>query len=247
MASSDDVIEGSISSLFIGSLKSNQSGDLLSPEEIAWVDSCLVKDPENSDGDWSSMKDTLIEILGLQPDSQDSSDPGTDDFPGVTETEMLHSAEQGIVKFSGGIDVGTIQINKDTEMSSDDFPKKEESSNLLSQHYQGDLSETLRNAFQPNYREENKRMGESVDSGLDVGSPADETEPSTEDIFRVWDLGIPLVEDELVKQLNKALSESNDQVMPSRTDDLGAWKDFTEKSVDDLVAGIADLSLDQHF
>ncbi|KAF2322823.1 hypothetical protein GH714_031102 [Hevea brasiliensis] len=247
MASNDDIVEGSISTLLIDSLRTNQNGDALSPEEIAWVDSCLIKDPEISDGDWSSMKDALIEILGLQPDSHDSSAPGTDSFPGGTDIEMLHSAESGLVKSSGGTDVGSIKINKETETSNDEFPIKEECGNSLSQHFQGDLSVSLSNAFLPNYREENKRMSESIDSRLSIGCSTDEIEPSIEDIFRIWDLGIPVEEDEFVKQLNKALSESSDQLIQSRTDDSGAWKDCKEESVDDLIAGIADLSLTERF
>lgn len=245
MASSEYIVEGSISSL-IDSLNSKQHGDSLSPEEIAWVDSCLVKDPEISDSDWSYMKDALIEILGLQPGSQELSAPGTDGFPGGAAIEMLDSAEPEIVESSGVTEDGSIQINKEIETSSDDFPIKEQSGNSLSQHFQ-ELSETsLGNAFLPNYEEEYLRMSESIDSGLDVGSSTDEIEPSTENIFRIWDLSIPSEEDELVKQLNKALSESNDILMSSRTDDIGAWKDFEEESVVDLIAGIADLSLGVH-
>ncbi|OAY52443.1 uncharacterized protein LOC110612824 isoform X1 [Manihot esculenta] len=245
MASSEYIVEGSISSL-IDSLNSKQHGDSLSPEEIAWVDSCLVKDPEISDSDWSYMKDALIEILGLQPGSQELSAPGTDGFPGGAAIEMLDSAEPEIVESSGVTEDGSIQINKEIETSSDDFPIKEQSGNSLSQHFQ-ELSETsLGNAFLPNYEEEYLRMSESIDSGLDVGSSTDEIEPSTENIFRIWDLSIPSEEDQLVKQLNKALSESNDILMSSRTDDIGAWKDFEEESVVDLIAGIADLSLGVH-
>ncbi|KDP27643.1 hypothetical protein JCGZ_19648 [Jatropha curcas] len=345
MASSDDILEGSVSSILVESLKSNQTGDALSPEEICWVDSCLVKDPEVLDGDWSSMKDALTEILGLQSKSNDyystpetdiemlhsaepvtvntsgrsdvnsvlinkETEPKDDNFLMEEETgisllpttslgnaflpnyrednhremesigsgldisysayqmepldddwssmkdaltkilglhyystpgnniEMLHSAESRTLNASGKTDFDFVLINKETETSNDDFLIKEETSISSSQ------TSPLENAFLPNYTEDNHREMESIDSELDVGYSAYQMEPSTRDIFRVWDLGIPPEEeDELVKQLNKALSESNVQLMPSTTDDSGASKDLIEESVDDLIAGLAEMSL----
>ncbi|XP_012084446.1 uncharacterized protein LOC105643839 isoform X2 [Jatropha curcas] len=315
MASSDDILEGSVSSILVESLKSNQTGDALSPEEICWVDSCLVKDPEVLDGDWSSMKDALTEILGLQSKSNDYySTPETD-------IEMLHSAEPVTVNTSGRSDVNSVLINKETEPKDDNFLMEEETgisllpttslgnaflpnyrednhremesigsgldisysayqmepldddwssmkdalTKILGLHYystpetetsnddflikeetsiSSSQTSPLENAFLPNYTEDNHREMESIDSELDVGYSAYQMEPSTRDIFRVWDLGIPPEEeDELVKQLNKALSESNVQLMPSTTDDSGASKDLIEESVDDLIAGLAEMSL----
>ena len=64
-------------------------------------------------------------------------------------------------------------------------------------------------------------------------------------IFRVWDLNIPAEEDDLIKQLNKAIAETETsfQSMPSAFDDSTAWKDLKDEPLDNLIAGIADLSL----
>nr|TKS11566.1 hypothetical protein D5086_0000071900 [Populus alba] len=112
----------------------------------------------------------------------------------------------------------------------------------------GDLSETsLEHAFSPNYKEDDdSKMRLPVGSGLDMGFTASDTEPSTEDIFKVWGSGIPDEEDELIKQLNKALAANPVQSTPSSSDVSGAWKDLKEESLDTLIHGIADLSLDQH-
>jgi hypothetical protein len=83
-------------------------------------------------------------------------------------------------------------------------------------------------------------------SGLDMGFTASDIEPSTEDIFKVWGSGMEDEEDELIKQLNKALAENPVQSTPSSSDDSGARKDLKEESLDTLTHGIADLSLDQH-
>ena len=56
-----------------------------------------------------------------------------------------------------------------------------------------------------------------------------------EGIFRVWDLDVPAEDGELVKQLNKALTESSIESVPSTLNDSGPWKDLEEESVDNLI------------
>ncbi|KAK1322751.1 hypothetical protein QJS10_CPA02g01614 [Acorus calamus] len=63
---------------------------------------------------------------------------------------------------------------------------------------------------------------------------------STENIFRVWDLEIPAEEeDELVKQLNKALGETSTDAPAPKLGD----RSTSQYKIDDLVDGLADLSL----
>lgn len=248
-AGDNEMVEGSISSILVDSLESNKNGDALSPEDVAWVDSCLVNDREISDGDWSSLKDVLVEILSLQPESHDSSEPGTDDLPRAADVLMAPSDEavnlQSSVVTDYEVEVAT--INKELEMKSKGFPINEETDVSPSQLFQGDFSETsLKHAFSPNYKEDDDfKMSPPVGSGLDLPFSGYDTEPSTEDIFKVWDLDIPDEEDELVKQLNKALSENPAQSTPP-SDDSGVLKDLKEESLDSLINSIADLSLDQH-
>jgi len=246
-AGDNEMVEGSISSVLVDSLESNKNGDALSPEDVAWADSCLVKDDEISDGDWSSLKDVLLEILSLQPESLDSSEPGTDDLPRAADVLMLPSDEAVNLQSSVVIDNEVATINKELEMKSKGFPINEETDVSSSQLFQGDFSETsLKHAFSPNYKEDDdSKMSLPDGSGLDMAFSAYDTEPSTEDIFKVWDLGIPDEEDELVKQLNKALSENPVHSTPP-SDDSGVLKDLKEESLDSLINGIAELSLDQH-
>ncbi|KAL3644377.1 hypothetical protein CASFOL_012309 [Castilleja foliolosa] len=83
----------------------------------------------------------------------------------------------------------------------------------------------------------------------DVRNLSVELEQSKEDIFKIWDLEIPDEEDiGLIKQLNKALVESSlDPVLSVSDvddDDSKAWKQLEkDESLDDLITGIADLSL----
>lgn len=59
--------EGSIFSPIVESLQFIQSGDLFSPKNLAWIDSCLIKDAEISDSGWNSLKDALLEIFRTEP------------------------------------------------------------------------------------------------------------------------------------------------------------------------------------
>ncbi|CAK7329610.1 unnamed protein product [Dovyalis caffra] len=247
-AGDNDMVEGSISSVHVDSLESNQNGDALSLEDVAWVDSCLVKDPEISDGDWSSLKDVLLEILSLQPESHDSSESGIDDLPRGADVLMLPSNEAGNLQSSVVTDNEVATINEELQMKSNGFPTNEETDVSSSQIFQGDFSETsLKHAFSSNYKEDDdSKMSLAVDSGLDMGFSASDIEPSTEDIFKVWDLGILDEEDELVKQLNEALCENPAQSTSPSSDDSGVLKDLKEESLNALINGIADLSLDRH-
>ncbi|KAJ6385985.1 hypothetical protein OIU77_029030 [Salix suchowensis] len=140
-AGDNEMVEGSISSILVDSLESNKNGDALSPEDVAWVDSCLVNDREISDGDWSSLKDVLVEILSLQPESHDSSEPGTDDLPRAADVLMLPSDEavnlQSSVVTDYEVEVAT--INKELEMKSKGFPINEETDASPSQLFQGEF------------------------------------------------------------------------------------------------------------
>ncbi|KAG6777903.1 hypothetical protein POTOM_017745 [Populus tomentosa] len=217
----------------------------LSPEDVAWVDSCFVKDPEISDGDWSSLKDVLLEFLSLQPESHDSSEPGNDDLPRGTGILMHPSNAAENLQSRVVTDDEVSAIDKEIQTRSNGFPINEEVDVSSSQLFQGDLSETsLEHAFSPNYKEDDdSTMCLPAGSGLDMGFTASDIEPSTEDIFKVWGSGM---EDEFIKQLNKALAANPVQSTPSSSDVSGAWKDLKEESLDTLIHGIADLSLDQH-
>ncbi|XP_022726383.1 uncharacterized protein LOC111282536 [Durio zibethinus] len=236
--------EGSVSSVIFESLESTQEGDKLSDEDLAWVNSCLVTDTEILERNWTSFKDVLLEIIGDQPESLDSSATGSDGFAGGTEIKIVPSIEEAkTAYYSGRTDdnLVVIPINGDTETNTNNVPIKW-THNLL-QFYKEDSSETfLGDPFLSTYNED-ERKGAAIDLGLQLSLSTEETNGSTVDIFRVWDLDIPVEEDDLIKQLNKAIAETSFQSMPSAFDDSTAWKDLKDEPLDDLVAGIADLSL----
>ena len=368
----EGAMESSVLSSILNSIESNERGEGLSPEDIAWVDSCLIKDPESSETNMNSLKDALLEIFISQPELINSSAAVSNGSPEETDVEILPSSEEAAaVQFRGRTDDDLVLINKETktkgndlpinlknntlpsltygensfllsniegleesgssgskldlgsstyemepsnvddmvlaneeeETKGDDLPIKLGNNTLQSLTYGGnsflltnteglkesgssaskldlgslthelelsnvddmvlsneeektkgdDLSIKLknntlqsltfeRNPFLPTYTEGLKESGRT-ESMLDLGSSAYDVEPSTEDIFRVWDLDIPAEDGELVKQLNKALTDNSFESIPSTLNDSGAWKDLEEQSVDNLIAGISDLSL----
>ena len=368
----EGAMESSVLSSILNSIESNERGEGLSPEDIAWVDSCLIKDPESSETNMNSLKDALLEIFISQPELINSSAAVSNGSPEETDVEILPSSEEAdAVQFRGRTDDDLVLINKETKIKGDDLPINLKNNTLPSLTYGGnsflltntegleesgssgskldlgsstyemepsnvddmvlaneeeetkgddlpiklgnntlqsltyggnsflltnteglkesgssaskldlgslthelelsnvddivlsneeektkgdDLPTKLknntlqsitfeRNPFLPTYTEGLKESGRT-ESMLDLGSSAYDVEPSTEDIFRVWDLDIPAEDGELVKQLNKALTDNSFESIPSTLNDSGAWKDLEEQSVDNLIAGISDLSL----
>lgn len=251
MAVEDEVMEGMVSSLVLDSTESNQKGEMLSVEDAAWVDSCLIKESEILESNWNTLTDALLEILSSQPGLLDSSASASDGLCVESDIEMPTLSEGAKADPFPGVEAETeafpvttlndiLPINEDSEPKSENIAIKEEVNEFQSLAFVG-------NPFLPSYSDDLKEP-ETIELGTDTSSSLYEIEPSTDDIFRVWDLDIPVEEDELVKQLNKALEESSPQSKPSSTldDDSGAWKDFTEESIHDIIAGISDLSLKQN-
>ncbi|XP_022763162.1 uncharacterized protein LOC111308814 [Durio zibethinus] len=243
----DDTRDGSVSSVILESLESIWEGDKLSDEDLAWVNSCLVTDNEIVESNWTSFKDVLLEIIGDQSESLDSSATGSNGFSGATEIRIVPSIEEAdATNYSGRTDdyPVVVPINGDTETNTNNIPIKKRTG-ILSQFFQEDPTETFQgNPFLPTYNED-ERKDEAVDLGLQLSLSADEMNSSTVDIFKVWDLDIPAEEGDLIKQLNKAVAETETafQSTPLAFDDSTAWKDLKDEPLDNLIAGIADLSL----
>uniref|UniRef100_A0A2P2J514 Uncharacterized protein n=1 Tax=Rhizophora mucronata TaxID=61149 RepID=A0A2P2J514_RHIMU len=259
------------------SLASIRNGDPLSAEDRAWVDSCLV-DHEDSKVDAFSFKGTLLEVLQSLQESHDMS-RNSSDIPRGTDIEIPRSSEARNADPSRGTNDGFLSYAEEagTENYSSSFEEEtgiplsqffredvaelfvedamltnsEEQNTLFSSQFREDVTEiSLENAFLPNFKEDSEGASESNDSSrLDKNFSAHEVEPSSKDIFRVWDLGIPAdkddLEGELIKQFKKALSERPLASKASTAADSEAWKDLKEEPIDDLIAGIADLSLNE--
>lgn len=224
----------------------SQQNEIFSPEDLAWVDSCLNNDFDISESDWMPMRDALLEIISSESQSSkvDGGD-GNQSIPCSEETNTTFQLNQS----SSTSDVEHLQSRSSTynvsliSMATETSIDTEFTNTLYSSTFQG-------NPFLPTYNED-LRPNKTFDLGLDLdsatygmdqenifkvwdmGYATDESEQASESIFKVWDLDIPSEEGELVKELKKALSKNS------------LRKDMKEESLDDLIAGIADLSLNK--
>ncbi|KAL3621296.1 hypothetical protein CASFOL_036208 [Castilleja foliolosa] len=205
---------------------------MVSSEDKDWADSCFA------DSSWDSLKDALLETLNTQnapsPYLVDDSTEGPE--TGIF-SEMDRDDVRNIVKTA--IDSNTTATTSGAEQpKSNGGLNPENSDNFWSNHRVEDI-------FLPRYDEKSREL----DPEVDFVFQSVELEQSKEDIFKIWDLEIPDEEDDgLIKQLNKALVESSiDPILSvSDVDDdySKAWKELEkDESLDDLISGIADLSL----
>uniref|UniRef100_A0A803Q9N4 Fructose-bisphosphate aldolase n=1 Tax=Cannabis sativa TaxID=3483 RepID=A0A803Q9N4_CANSA len=231
----DDVAEGSSSPQ-----ESDEKNEALSLEDIAWVDSCLIKESEVSDGNLNSVTDALLEILSSNPGLYNSASV-SDECPQEKDVEMVNStetAEDG--QFSGTRAenedespkhvISLLSITEEAGSSSDISPIRDPN-DLQSLSFVG-------NPFLPTYIEGSSAT-KTIELETDPSYSVDEIEPLTDDIFKVWDLSIPSEENVLDKQLNKILEESDPQFKPSTLNDSDIQKDLKEVSLEDVIAAIA--------
>ncbi|XP_038887167.1 uncharacterized protein LOC120077354 [Benincasa hispida] len=220
--------------------ESKEQVDALTPEDIAWVDSCLIKEtPDISDGNWNHIKDALLEILDLYPQSFESSHAVSHNAPGGS---------------NGDIDVDMLSPNnvKEPTFSSRDSDDPMNETGIASEDPQKHddidtslLQTLIKNPFLPTYKEEVEGNDENNQAGFEHELSEIGSESPINDIFHVWDLNFPPVEDELVEQLNKALTENYVESTPSMDGNLLVLKDLKEDLLDDLINSISDLSLEQ--
>ncbi|XP_043709886.1 uncharacterized protein LOC122658825 isoform X2 [Telopea speciosissima] len=214
-----------VSQGFVSNSKgSAQTGNALSSEDAAWVDSCLVYDPELSNSGWDALKDALLDIVNYQSNSHfETMETENGSLSRETPGEllpMIEDEEAGTAPYLEGNDDDLLRASEKVETAT--YRSYLRSDFLLNPHDPGENCNT--------------------DVGIDSWF-TNEIHSSSGDIFKVWDLDTPTEEDELVKQLKEALAESSPLSILSAPDVRGT--DSNDEALDDLVAGIADLSLHQ--
>ncbi|KAJ9549255.1 hypothetical protein OSB04_021798 [Centaurea solstitialis] len=182
--------------------KQKQDQDTLSAEDLAWADSCLIEDPEMSETNMDSIKEALLDILGILGPSTNEQDNPKDvtspqNFPAVVEEGTSETADSSM-----------------DEHPEDEIP---------------DMLSPLKQPFLPNYNDEmmNVQYSDSDDDVVGFTFSDSVTEPPSGDIFKVWDLDIPVEEDGLVKELKEALS----------SDAATGMKGVKRETLDSLVEG----------
>ncbi|EOA17193.1 hypothetical protein CARUB_v10005464mg [Capsella rubella] len=275
MAEREDVARVSLS------VKNEQD---LSPESLAWADSCIVSFPDESDHTtWGTFRDALTEIIDIHPEMF---------VPSSTRTTSVLPPDEDMTD-SEPIALRTYQPEADSSATSKNSSSNEEVSEIVSLiTFESDPS---KNSLQDHYFSESiaengprepaddptKDFGgvESIEEDGSVSNgEAEEEEPESvsssqvfkddfmnayiqedaddckvteepvdvtqQEIFKVWDLEIVGEGDEeegLVLQLKKALVDSSTvQPLPQPLND-------DTVVIDDLIAGISDLSLAETF
>lgn len=227
MAVDDDMKDDSVSPLDLNSIDGNESGDVLSPEDVAWADSCLIGDLAILDQGMDSLKHVLLDTF---PSETIFSAVMRDDSP--QDTRISPTIEEAGIS---GIADDTIY---------DFFPTNEQEGDTSRLINYKDTDTfwsgiNLENVFSPTYNEDT-RLVEASDSEVDSEFPTFVEDYLDDHIFKVWDLDIPDEEDGLVKQLNKALVESLVDSTPPASENAEV---LVDKLLDDVISGLDDLSL----
>ncbi|XP_059653992.1 uncharacterized protein LOC132300775 [Cornus florida] len=260
MALGDEMMEGSVSSQKLDFMEGDQSCDLLSSEDFAWLDSCLINDPEISySTDENSFKDALLEIQISQHDSLDNFLSRRDCFPGETDTQILPSSEEATTSQSLRARIDDIFLTNEAaemEIENDGRIILKKTDFLRSRS-------NLVNYFLPNYNGDVKGT-ENTEPGLDLGFTGVLMEQSIGDIFRFWDLDIPAEKDGLTRSLTsgprgisrgaRKLARTPTIIKKKRrrkkdrlTKQLNkALAESSLQPFDGLIFGIAGLSLNQN-
>lgn len=179
--------------------------DILSAEDLAWADSCLIQDPEISETNMDSLKEALLHILDQHSEinapaanEQGNSNDKTD--PDNSHSEMRNAEES---------------VDQNSEQESYDA-----------------VSILKKQPFLPNFNDEMMNVQYSDD---DVVSEFVTEPQSDAGIFKVWDLETPAEEDELDKQLKEALSTNADDIQARKTKGLKVESlDSLVESISDL-------------
>lgn len=253
----------------------------VSPECLAWADSCFSSFPDNSDNNnWGTFRDALTEIIDIHPEMFVPSSTGTRSFSSPDE-EMTETESSDLRPFEQEADSGT--INNDNFSSSEEAsemislltfesdPSKislqdryflesmaengtirkpmdsttdlegveriDEDGSVSNGEAEEELDSLLSQAFKDDYM--SPYIQENVDDCNVLEDPVNET---PQEIFKVWDLEVADDNDGengLVLQLKKELDVSSTM----DDDQLVAEK----SGIDDLIAGISDLSLAESF
>lgn len=235
----DDLKEVSDCSVLLDSLNANPNEETLSPADVAWADSCLSKDVGALDTDWSSVKDSLMEILTSQPQSGRQ--------PTVNENLLPRESVRNL-----GFDR---RYDQDEDLIDEDHDIGDAQSIEISEDNEGYLafgnkngrargrSRFDSNVFRPNYTEEIGKV-KHLSFGMALSLTTYEVEPLSEDIFKVWDLGIANELDDFTKEFSKPFVEVPEEIQLI-SDDSTSWNDSMDVSVDHLIAGVGRLSLIQ--
>lgn len=214
---SDELVDlsNSFSDLLSTSTGSDEKTVELSPEEAAWVDSCLALDAELSDDDWAAFTEALLDTLSTQ-NSHD-------------ETEYVNGAVEGRrVQITERSETEVMYVEERDDDADVEDEAEAEAALIRDEERDKDTSEGDANAEDSEEVEQEAESRESIFKVWDLETPISNEEE----------------DDELIEELNKLLIGGSSPegafrqppYEPSRTV-------IQEKIIDVLAANMTDLSL----
>ncbi|KAF8689625.1 hypothetical protein HU200_041739 [Digitaria exilis] len=228
---SDDILPA-----ILEAIKSNAKAVEPSPEEAAWADSCFVQTSELSDDDWGAMRNALLDALEKPMENPfDSSEAAHDQGIHTVSEAKPHSLNAERVPQHDDVHMEQMDNNDDDKDSSQTC----------------EVADVIRGVD-----EHGKQMGSYAvkpEDDDELASPEVlEQEEWTDSIFKIWDLELSFSDDddselELIKDLKNLLKGSGsspEAVYPTLPQDDAA-KPLDQISIDELVAGLSDLSIQQ--
>ncbi|OEL14839.1 hypothetical protein BAE44_0024142 [Dichanthelium oligosanthes] len=229
---SDDILPA-----ILEAIKSNSKAVEPSPEEAAWADSCFVQTSELSDDDWGAMRNALLDALEKPMEGP------------FHTSETVH--DQGIDAISEG---EPHSINAENFLQPDDvhMEQMDNSDDDKDSSQTCEIADVIRGADEHGKQMDSYAVKPEDGDELASAEVLEQTE-STDSIFKVWDLELSFSDDdddvelELIKDLKKLLKESGsptEAVYPTLPLDDTA-KPLDQISIDELVAGLSDLSIQQ--
>ncbi|KAL6899783.1 hypothetical protein ACP4OV_006441 [Aristida adscensionis] len=212
-------------------IKSNDKAVEISPEEAAWADSCFVQTSELSDDDWGAMRNALLDALEKPIESPYD----------VSEAEH----DQGILtEATHSLQAENVSQHDDVNMEQRDNSDDEKDSTQACE-----VADVIRGAHEHGKQMEN--YAARTEDGDELASSEALEETNWRDsIFKVWDLEVSSDDDgggelELIKDLKKLLKGKDitpDAVYPPPGD---ASTELGQINIEELVAGLSDLSIQQ--
>ncbi|CAN6817324.1 hypothetical protein Bca4012_007001 [Brassica carinata] len=245
----------------------------VSPESLAWADSCIISFPGDSDNnDWGTFRDALTEIIDIHPQIF---------VPSSTETTTGVRSRDEVMTEAESVQIPQAADSSSSEQVSEIVSfltfESDPSKNSLPDHYFPAENRTTNGPVDNHTRciesiEEDGSMsnGEANeepvsetpqvvkddfmssnyvedDNADEVDALEDPGNLTPQEIFKVWDLKIVGEDDDeedgLGLQVKKALDEFSTVQPPNDDDHVVVEKSY----IDDLIAGITDLSLTETF
>jgi len=233
MAIVDDSMNGD-------SVNSNTGEDVPSPSDLAWVDSLLNYDLVASDTDWSPIIDALSDIPSFQSEPLHPVAAENYTPPSINEDFNFNDYVASLTFTRGGSDDDEDLTDADSEdVESSESSDDDEGNPMTTNKRAGTRGKKrIQNVFRPHYTEDIV----NIETSDTISGMEDLIADMGDAIFKVWDLGISEEQDVFTEQLEKVLSDFPASVQEN-PDDSSVSKDEMHVSVDDLVAGMGDLSL----